>query len=91
MYTPSDDEVRFIAAYMNEAHPEVVREIADAHGIEAGAIEVCGMTDTELLLQVQTEDGSALRPVPWPAPLRRREDIRLFLEEMQEDARFKSP
>lgn len=89
MFEPSGDVVALIAEYMNESHGEALREIAVAHNFRANTVEIATMSSTQLTLRGRTGDGQwSYALIAWPAPLRRREDIRRYLQQMQDDARF---
>jgi len=88
MYEPPEDVVAFISSYMNESQPEALVEIARGRGAAADHAQIVGMTSTQLTLRVTCAGEETEVRLDWPGPLRRREDIRAYLQEMQEDARF---
>lgn len=89
MYSPDRDTVTFIANYMNENHQGLLVEIAVANGFGCDCAAIYDLTSQELILDC-IKDGEAFKaPIRWPAQLQTREDVRRFLQMMQDDARFK--
>lgn len=89
MYQPTEEAVEFIATYMNENQADALVDIARAAGArDTEQAEVDTMTAEHLVLRVSATGVSREIEVPWPAPLQRREDIRAYLLELQEDARL---
>jgi CheY-specific phosphatase CheX len=86
VYQPTKDAVDFIASYMNENQADALTDIARAHGFAAEKAEIVNITATELTLRIAEAGETA--SIAWPAPLERREDIRSYLLEMQESARW---
>lgn len=88
-YEPDDEVVDFISTYMNEAHSEALQVMASAYGVKAERVEIASMTAIALILRALDDDGIwQTTAITWPAPLRRREDIRTHLQQMQDDAWF---
>lgn len=86
MYHPTRDAVDFIASYMNENQSGALTDIARAYGFATEKAEIVDISTTDLTLQVSDAGEKAV--IAWPAPLTRREDIRSYLLEMQESARW---
>ena len=79
MYEPPDDVVIFISSYMNDNHGDALTQIAQAHGVESDVVTITGMTGAELLMRAETGGEHTDVAIAWPAPLQRREDIRIYL------------
>jgi Protein of unknown function (DUF2470) len=88
VYRPTPEVVEFIATYMNENQADALVDIARAHGLSADRARVKDLTETAMVLSLAAADREQDAEVPWPRPLQRREDVRMFLLEMQEDARL---
>ncbi|MCA4134834.1 DUF2470 domain-containing protein [Arthrobacter sp. M4] len=88
MYHPTEDTVDFIASYMNQNQADALTDIARAHGFATDKAKIVDITSTELVLQVSDIPDVVAGRIAWPAPLTRREDIRSYLLEMQEAARW---
>ena len=88
MFNPTKEIVEFIAAYMNETHQEALVEIARAAGYELSNATIVDLTAEALILEGQAGSEIIQAKVNWPSPLQQRDDIRRFLQQMQEDARY---
>lgn len=87
MYTPDPTIVEFISHYMNESHGDALVEIARDAGADAAEAQIVDLTSVGVVFALDG-DAEVRFTAPWPGPLRRREDIRSYLQEMQETARF---
>lgn len=88
MFTPTKEIVEFIASYMNESHQEALIEIARAAGFEITEAAIVDLTAEALILEGFSGSEKIQASIAWPSPLQQREDVRRYLQQMQEDARF---
>ena len=88
MYAPTNETVRFITNYMNEAQPEALRDIAQLHLSAATSAHLCTFESETLTLEVVHNGTTTTLTLDWPAPLTCREDVREHLSDMQQQGMF---
>lgn len=88
MYIPEPEAIKFIATYMNENHQDALTQIAKLNGYVLENASIVDMSAEHLTLSGNIDGNSTKVEVKWPKPLTKREEVRVYLQQMQDDARF---